>query len=54
MDDPEVLHRFARELIGKVLSGSIRDRDALQAEKMRMCGRYHLSDIPQNSFILSM
>ena len=53
MDDPEVLRRFARELIDKVLSGSIRDRDALQAEKMRMCGRYHLKDVPQNSFILS-
>ena len=53
MDDPEVLRRFARELIDKVLSGSIRDRDALQAEKMRMCGRYRLKDVPQNSFILS-
>ena len=53
MDDPEVLRRFARELIDKVLSGEIRDRDGLQAEKMRMCGRYHLKDVPQNSFILS-
>ncbi len=53
MDDPETLRRFARELIDKVLSGEIRDRDGLQAEKMRMCGRYHLKDVPQNSFILS-
>lgn len=53
MDDPEVLRTFARELIGKALSGSIRDRDSLQAEKMRMCGRYHLEQIPQNSLILS-
>ena len=53
MDDPEVLRRFARELIDKVLSGEIHDRDSLQAEKMRMCGRYHLKDVPQNSFILS-
>ena len=53
MDDPDVLKKFARELIGKVLSGSVSDRDALQAEKMRMCGRYHLKDVPQNSFILS-
>ena len=34
MDDPDVLKKFARELIGKVLSGSVSDRDALQAEKM--------------------
>ena len=53
MDDPEVLRRLARELIDKVLSGEITDRDSLQAEKMRMCGRYHLKDVPQNSFILS-
>lgn len=53
MDDPEVLRTFSRELIEKVLSGRVRDRDGLQAEKMRMCCRYHLEQIPQNSLILS-
>ena len=53
MDDQEILRTFARELIDKVLSGTVRTRDALQAEKMRMCGRYHLDMVPQNSQILA-
>ena len=52
MDEPD-LNIFARELLDKILNGSIADRDALQAEKMRMCGRWKLKDVPQNSFILS-
>lgn len=53
MDDPEVILRFSRELIGKVMNGTIRTRDALQHEKKRMSGKYRLESIPQNSQILA-
>ena len=40
-------------MIDRVISGSIRDRDALQAEKMRLCRRYRLDEVPRNSEILA-
>ncbi len=51
--DKEIETKFARELISKVVSGQIKDRNGIQYEKLKMCARYGLKEVPQNSFILS-
>lgn len=52
MDDP-VAEEFSRCLIDMILDGRITDREQLQREKIQLCGRYGLKDVPKNSEILS-
>lgn len=47
------LEGLSRTLIDGILSGRIRDRDALQAEKVRLCRRFSLDEVPRNSDILA-
>ena len=52
-DSAERLAQFSRELIDRIMSGSIKDRDAFQNIKMKMCHKYRLDTVPPNSTILA-
>lgn len=43
---------FSRYLIDLILSGSVKDRDRFQAEKVWACKRFNLDTVPSNSEIL--
>ena len=52
-DSTERLALFSRELIDRIMSGSIKDRDTFQNVKMKMCHKYRLDTVPPNSTILA-
>ncbi|MBO4763535.1 MAG: tRNA uridine(34) 5-carboxymethylaminomethyl modification radical SAM/GNAT enzyme Elp3, partial [Candidatus Methanomethylophilaceae archaeon] len=52
MDDLRV-SALAAEVIAAVKDGRVRDRDALQNLKLKLCKRYGLEDVPPNSSILA-
>ncbi|MBE6516632.1 MAG: tRNA uridine(34) 5-carboxymethylaminomethyl modification radical SAM/GNAT enzyme Elp3 [Thermoplasmata archaeon] len=52
-DDPERLALFARDLVDRIVSGTVADRDAFQNIKMKMCHKYRLETVPPNSVILA-
>jgi elongator complex protein 3 len=52
MDDPRV-SALAAEVIAAVKDGRVRDRDALQNLKLKLCKRHGLEDVPPNSSILA-
>lgn len=51
MADPTAL--LSRDLIEAVRSGRVRDRDALQNLKLKLCKHYSLDTVPPNSVILA-
>ncbi|MDR2846327.1 MAG: tRNA uridine(34) 5-carboxymethylaminomethyl modification radical SAM/GNAT enzyme Elp3 [Candidatus Methanoplasma sp.] len=48
-----VISEFSRRIIDSVKSGEIRDRDQLQAFKVRLCHSFCLDAVPPNSDILA-
>ena len=52
-DDPVKLAQFARELVDRIMSGQVADRDAFQNIKMKMCHKHRLTTVPSNSVILA-
>jgi len=47
------MKRVAREIIGKILSGEVSDKQGLLKEKAKLCERYKLKSFPRNSEILA-
>jgi len=49
----EPIALLSQELIGAIKSGQVKDRDAVQALKIKLCAKYGLEQVPMNSEVLA-
>lgn len=54
MSAPVTDLEYHEELIGRILRGEVRDKEALQRSKIELCRKYGLKGVPPNSETLSL